>query len=544
MTNQGSQTGTVESILSKRVTELELTVRAHNCLMNGNIIYVGDLIRKTPRELLRISNMGKKSLTVIEEELERYGLRLGMEDRDIVDDKHGSRADDLENFIRVMWLLGYGGIGSVSELIRKTGDELLVMPEMSPADLSIVRDGLEKWGLRLGMHHPNPPVLEVCCEGANTVKEELLYVVNRLLSGAHQNRARCFIRYRGIDGGEALTLQEIADQAIEYGFNKPVSRERIRQVIDQAEERLHHRSKNARFVKWESTIQEVEGRGSGDNPIWTIRHFVSLFGYGSAPNPVRIFDQLKTMSDILGTDFPFKSVATEDDEIIVRLRDTDTPKALHALEKLNSNMYHNLEESLKRIDCNETSLKRIIEVHPRWEFLDDAYQYFWRKPKFPLQNYRITGNVILTCLCKIFSVAEEAKTLDIARSIPRHKLVHRDIPTVILEGIAKQSGLFEVGGGIIVKKAKCEWMTLSQRDLALLRVCVEHGQVVSSSVIYSFLARYGLTKQSATIAVVYSPFMIHIRSGVGSKEGIYKFILRPEHINLGSLERRINDEDG
>lgn len=531
------------SILSKRVTELELTVRAHNCLMNWNIVYVGDLIRKTPRELLRIPNMGKKSLAVIEEELERYDLRLGMEDRDIVDEQHGSRADDLENFIRIMWLLRYRGIGSVGELTRKTGDELLVMPEMSPTDLSIVRDGLEKWGLRLGMHHPNPSVLEVCCEGANTVKEELLYVVNRLLSGALQNRAQCFIRYRGIDGGEALTLQEIADQAIEYGFNKPVSRERVRQVIVQAEERLRHRSKNARFVKWKSTIQEAEGREPGDNPIWTIRHFVSLFGYGSAPNPARMFDQLKAMSDIFGMDFPFKSIETGDDEIIVRLKDIDTPKALHTLENLNSNMYHKLAESLKHIDCEGTSLRKIIEVHHRWAFLDDACQYFWRKPKFPLQNYRITGNVILTCLCKIFSVAEEVSTFDLARSIPRHKLVHRDVPTVVLEGVAEQSGLFEVGGGIIVKKAKCEWMTINRQDLSLLRVCVEHGQVVPSHVIYPSLVRYGLTEQSAAITVSYSPFLIHIQSGVGAKEGIYKFILSPEHINLESLEKQIDDEN-
>lgn len=530
----------MSSILSKRVSELELTVRAYNCLANLNIVYVDDLVRMTPERLLRVRNMGRKSLTVIVEELERYGLRLGMKDEEILDDTHQSRANDLENFIRVMRLLKDRGVESVSELVQRAEDELLAIPGMSPADLSVVHSGLDKWGLQLDMHCLDSPVPEIhCCEEANTAKEELLSVVTQMLSGERQNRAQCFISYHGIGDGETLTLQEIANRAVEWGFDGPVTRERVRQVICEAEKRLWNRRKNARFVKWQATVHEVEI----DLPC-TVQRFVSLFGYGSTSNPVRIYSRLKTISDILDIDFPFESLAMGGDKIIIHSEDTDTIETARALDKINSDTYYNLEESLKHMSCDKFSLMRVLEVHPRWAFLDDACQYFWKKPEFPLQNYRITGNAILTCLCKIFSVTREARIFDLVQSIPRHKLVSKDVPSVVLEGIAQQSGLFKIENGNIVRREGCEWTAISRRDWTVLRVCVEHGQVVPSHVIYASLVQYGLTAASAAVTVAYSPFLIHIQSGIGYKGGIYKFTLSPEKINLESLRKRIDDGEG
>lgn len=484
--------------------------------------------------------MGRKSLTVIVEELERYGLRLGMKDEEIFDDTHQSRANDLENFIRVMQFLRDRGIGSVSELIQMKGDELLVIPGMSPADLSVVHSSLEKWGLQLGMHCPDLPAPEIYrCEEANTAKEELLSVVTQLLSGARQNRAQCFISYHGIGGDQTLTLQEIANRAVEYGFDGPVTRERVRQVICEAEKRLWNRRENARFVKWQATVHEVEI----DLPC-TVQRFVSLFGYGSTSNPVRVYGRLKTISGILGIDFPFESLAIGGDKIIIHSEDIDTIETTRALDKFNSDAYFNLEELLKSINCDRASLTKVIKIHPRWAFLDDACQYFWKRPGFPLQNYCITGNAILTCLCKIFSVTRNARVLDLVQSIPRHKLVGKNVPSVVLKGIAQQSGLFEIENGNIVKRVECEWMTISRRDLSVLRVCVEHGQVVPSNVLYASLVQYGLTAASAAATVAYSPFLIHTQSGVGYKEGIYQFILSPEKINLESLRKRIDDRGG
>lgn len=65
--------------LLKKVDELELSVRSQNCLKNDNIVYIGDLVRKTEGEMLKTPNFGRKSLNEIKEVLAGMGLRFGME---------------------------------------------------------------------------------------------------------------------------------------------------------------------------------------------------------------------------------------------------------------------------------------------------------------------------------------------------------------------------------------------------------------------------------------------------------------------------------
>jgi len=60
------------------VNEVELSVRAANCLNNANITTVGQLSMKTEQEMLKYRNFGKKSLNEIKEKLAGLGLSLGM----------------------------------------------------------------------------------------------------------------------------------------------------------------------------------------------------------------------------------------------------------------------------------------------------------------------------------------------------------------------------------------------------------------------------------------------------------------------------------
>ncbi len=65
--------------LLKKVDELELSVRSQNCLKNDNIVYIGDLVRKSEGEMLKTPNFGRKSLNEIKEVLASMGLRFGMD---------------------------------------------------------------------------------------------------------------------------------------------------------------------------------------------------------------------------------------------------------------------------------------------------------------------------------------------------------------------------------------------------------------------------------------------------------------------------------
>jgi len=64
--------------LLRSVNELELSVRAANCLKNANIKTIADLVQKTEADMLRTKNFGKKSLNEIKEILNEMGLGLGM----------------------------------------------------------------------------------------------------------------------------------------------------------------------------------------------------------------------------------------------------------------------------------------------------------------------------------------------------------------------------------------------------------------------------------------------------------------------------------
>ena len=68
-----------QALLDKSVNELELSVRAANCLKNSDIKKIDDLVQRTEDELLQTKNFGKKSLDEIKEALANIGLSLGMD---------------------------------------------------------------------------------------------------------------------------------------------------------------------------------------------------------------------------------------------------------------------------------------------------------------------------------------------------------------------------------------------------------------------------------------------------------------------------------
>ncbi len=66
--------------LSMTFDELDLSVRSFNCLKRANINTVADLISKTGEDMMKVRNMGKKSLDEVQKKLEMMGLSLASED--------------------------------------------------------------------------------------------------------------------------------------------------------------------------------------------------------------------------------------------------------------------------------------------------------------------------------------------------------------------------------------------------------------------------------------------------------------------------------
>ena len=66
-------------MLNQSVDDLDLSVRAQNCLKAASIKTIGDLVRREESEMLKFRNFGRKSLQELVAVLEDRNLRFGMD---------------------------------------------------------------------------------------------------------------------------------------------------------------------------------------------------------------------------------------------------------------------------------------------------------------------------------------------------------------------------------------------------------------------------------------------------------------------------------
>ena len=69
-----------DTVLKMTIEELDLSVRSFNCLKSANINTVEDLVNKTQDEMIKVRNLGRKSLEEVEHKLTMMGLSLASDD--------------------------------------------------------------------------------------------------------------------------------------------------------------------------------------------------------------------------------------------------------------------------------------------------------------------------------------------------------------------------------------------------------------------------------------------------------------------------------
>jgi len=68
---------TKDKLLEMAIEELDLSVRSHNCLKRAGINTVAELTRRTEEDMMRVRNLGRKSLEEVTAKLQELGLSLG-----------------------------------------------------------------------------------------------------------------------------------------------------------------------------------------------------------------------------------------------------------------------------------------------------------------------------------------------------------------------------------------------------------------------------------------------------------------------------------
>ena len=77
-TQRNREDDDMQRLLDRPISDLELSVRARNCLDSANLRTLRDLVILSENEVMNLKNLGKTSLTEIKNKLAERGLSLGM----------------------------------------------------------------------------------------------------------------------------------------------------------------------------------------------------------------------------------------------------------------------------------------------------------------------------------------------------------------------------------------------------------------------------------------------------------------------------------
>lgn len=153
----------LEQLLSRPVSNFELSVRSRNCLAAMRIESLGDLTRISEQELLSGKNFGETSLTEVRELMKQHGLTIGQNLHDKAREPAFTFKDlspqeqalmsmpvvDLNMSVRSRKCMTRLGITTVGELVQRTPDELLSAKNFGVTSLNEIRAKLSEHGLRL-----------------------------------------------------------------------------------------------------------------------------------------------------------------------------------------------------------------------------------------------------------------------------------------------------------------------------------------------------------------------------------------------------------
>lgn len=158
------QQARLEQLLSRPVTDFELSVRSRNCLEGMNINSLGDLTRISEQDLLAGKNFGETSLHEIREMMSAHGLMIGQNLRTpttadftylqetLSPQEQAELArpiSDLNLSVRARKCMSRLGITTMGELVQRTPDELLSSRNFGVTSLNEVRAKLSEMNLKL-----------------------------------------------------------------------------------------------------------------------------------------------------------------------------------------------------------------------------------------------------------------------------------------------------------------------------------------------------------------------------------------------------------
>ncbi|HEY5555776.1 MAG TPA: DNA-directed RNA polymerase subunit alpha C-terminal domain-containing protein [Acetobacterium sp.] len=444
--------------LFSKVSELRLSCRSLNCMENTKIVYVGDLVTKTEYELLKIKNMGRKSVCEMKSKLSFMGLHLGM---------------------------------NLPEWSQKNVEE----------EIKLLSDELE-------MHRKNnaqmflPDIMH-----ADFLEEELIHFVEMFSKEKNIPIIKSFL---GFDGKGKKTLESTGEE-----FD--ITRERVRQITERFLKNINQSGiiKNIYLPICKNIEKYIMNRLPADADMIEMELIEKGFTKTNF-NLEGILEPIK----ILGGKQLFNIIKHGRKRLAIRSGEIKNANLIIHLSKKLISRYGitNVAEIIEQVfqktgrTLTDKYVISILLLYKDFHWLDESKGWFWITTK---------RNRVLNIIKKILSVCESINIHELRAGIGKSYRMGCFIPTtsVLLE-LCKQIPWCRVVGNMITANPPIKVENaLGNNELTMYQILKEQGPLMATGDFETACLDFGLPRSSFYQYLSYEPILNRYTSGVYGLRG-------------------------
>ncbi|MGA9111219.1 MAG: DNA-directed RNA polymerase subunit alpha C-terminal domain-containing protein [Smithella sp.] len=446
-----------------KISELYLSPRALNCMNNAKVVYVGHLVTKTEYELIKMKNMGRKSVCEIKSKLSCMGLYLGMK---------------------------------IPEWSQKNVEE----------EIKLLSDELE-------MHRRNNAQMFLpVVKHADFLEDELIHFVEMF---SKEKNMPIIASFFGFDGKGKKTLETTGEE-----FH--ITRERVRQITEKYLKKINQ----LRIGKdiYLPICKNIEKYIISKLPFDADLIEMELVGEKFTKNIFKlegIFEALNSFDK----KSPFNIIKIGRKRLVISSKELKTTKKstkliLQISKKLISsygiaNIAEIIEQVFRKTGqvLDDKYVISILSVFKNFSWLDESKGWFWLTST--------SRNRMLNIIRKIFSVCESINLHELRAGIGKSYRMEGLAPTtrVLLE-LCKQIPWCRVEGDMITANPpiKAEDV-LGNNELRMCQILKEQGPLIATVDFETICSEYGVSRGSFYQNLSYSPILNRYMSGVYGLRG-------------------------
>jgi hypothetical protein len=322
------------------------------------------------------------------------------------------------------------------------------------------------------------------------------------------SNAKAVLRFWGWDGRGGATLQQVGDE-------RHVTRERVRQITQKAQEQLE-----ARAPIFAPATARALAIVQGLLPATAAVLVAALAREGLVPKNC----QLRFLTDLgrlLGRPTPFRFVEEYGTFVSTRtgerLVSAIHRQALRLAGKYGAACVEDVCDALREDTpraLNPELASRLLRTRQDLAWLDNEHRWFCKQPP--------SWNPLLNRVRKVLSVARQVRAAELRGGLERHFHLKGSVPpkTILLKLCTYDDALEVQGDVVALRDGHVLEAELSAAEKTIRSVLVTAGSVMRRSELERDCLRAGMSRPSFTATLTYSPILIRYAHQVYGLRGM------------------------